>query len=37
MNKNDSKQQEQQKQENKHRKGETITDKKLDGINHPST
>lgn len=37
MNKNDSKQQEQQKQENKQRKGEPIKDKKLDGINHPST
>lgn len=37
MSSNNSKQQEQQKQENKQRQGEPIKDKKLDGINRPST
>lgn len=37
MSKNDSKQQEMQKQENKHRQGKPIVHKKLDGINKPST
>ncbi len=37
MSKNDSKQQDQQKQGNKQRQNEPIHDKKLDGINHPST
>lgn len=34
---NNSKQQEQQKQQNKQRQGETIQDKKLDGVDRPST
>ncbi|QCT01345.1 hypothetical protein E6C60_0623 [Paenibacillus algicola] len=37
MSKNDSKQQQLQKQENKQRQGSPAPDKKLDGINKPST
>ncbi|CAM3409440.1 Small acid-soluble spore protein P (Minor) [Paenibacillus lactis] len=37
MSKNNSKEQEQQKRENKERRGEPIVDKKQDGINYPAT
>lgn len=37
MSKNNSKQQDQQKQGNKQRQNDTIKDKKLDGIDRPST
>lgn len=37
MSKNNSKQQDQQKQQNKQRQGEPIQDKKLDGVDRPST
>ena len=37
MTQNDSKQQEKQKQDNQKRRGEPIVDKKLNGINKPST
>ncbi len=37
MSKNNSKEQEQQKRENKERRGEPIVDKKRDGINYPAT
>lgn len=37
MSNNNSKQQDQQKQENKQRQNDPIKDKKLDGVDRPST